>query len=236
LLNRDTDLNSIFVEDPENTYKPSTYFGLQSNLRQSFSPHNDNKIGHEDQALIKIKLPTSSQKTIITKAGFTLVELLVALGVFALLLTVAIPSFKTMLMNSRISSNSDALLNALNYARNTALTQAVNVRVCPLGALNSTTCGANWNNGWTIVTQPTTGLGAVLQSKAFTSGDPTITSSAATVTFDPHGLATTQSNFALCDSRGSTYARSVQVMATGYVQSGQTPGIAVWNNGAITCP
>lgn len=168
-------------------------------------------------------------------AAFSLVELMVTLGVLAIGLTVAIPSVRTMIMNGRLASNADSLANALNFARNTALTQAVDVQVCPLGALNSVTCGANWSNGWIIVTQPTTGVGTLLQSQQFPSTVNLVGSSSA-VTFDQQGLATTQSNFSVCDNRGGSYARSVQVLATGYVQTGQTPGVAVWNNGTIACP
>lgn len=169
-------------------------------------------------------------------AAFTLVELMIALGVFAILLTVALPSFRTMLMNNRLNGNTDSLVNALNFARSNALTLAVNVEVCPIGASNSITCGASWANGWIVVTRPTSGVGTLLQSQAFSPLDPNLSSSASSVTFNLHGLANTQNNFALCDSRGSSVARSVVVLATGYIQQGQTPGVAVWNNGAITCP
>ncbi|HHM0577239.1 TPA: type IV pre-pilin, partial [Legionella pneumophila] len=32
------------------------------------------------------------------------------------------------------------------------------------------------------------------------------------------------------------FARSAMVLATGFVQSGTTPGQAVWSNGALNCP
>lgn len=180
--------------------------------------------------------PSFPLKIIKAMAAFSLIELMVTLGVFAIALTIAIPSFRTMLMNSRISANTDSFVNALNYARNSALTLSVNVQVCPIGAPNSVTCGANWNSGWIVATVPTTGVGTLLQSQEAGPNDPQVSGSAAAVTFDPQGLATTQSNFAVCDTRGSNYARSIQVLPTGNVQAGQTTGVAVWNNGAITCP
>lgn len=169
-------------------------------------------------------------------AAFSLIELMVTLGVIAIGLTLAIPSFRTMVMNNRISTSTDAFANALNYARNTALTLAVTVKVCPVGAANSVTCGASWANGWLVATVPTTGVGTLLMSQQNGANDATVSSGTSIVNFDAQGLASTQSNFAICDSRGSTYARSVQVLPTGYVQTGQTMGVAVWNNGAISCP
>lgn len=169
-------------------------------------------------------------------AAFTLIELLVTLCVAAILLILAMPSFREMLLNSRMSANSDSFVNTLNYARNTAVSQAVNVQVCPLGTLNSTTCGTNWDAGWIVVTQPASGPGTLLKSQQISNINPVLSGSTSSVVFDPQGLATTQSNFTLCDSRGGTSARSIAVLATGYVQSGATPGQAVWNNGSITCP
>lgn len=187
---------------------------------------------------IRSLAPQSSQNATHTlrkhSKGFTLVELVVTLSVFAIIVTIAIPSFNTLLQNARLSANTDSIVNALNYARNTALAQSVNVRVCPLGTANSTTCGTSWNNGWIVITQPTSGAATLLKSQAFTTSR--IAATVTSIVFDNHGLATTQNNFTVCDTRGASYARSIQVLATGFVQAGPTAGVAVWNNGSLTCP
>ncbi|WP_298623659.1 GspH/FimT family pseudopilin [uncultured Legionella sp.] len=169
-------------------------------------------------------------------SGFTLIELLVTLCVLGILLMVAIPSFWTMILNNRISTNADTLVNALNYARGTALTQAMNIKVCPVGSPGSTTCGTDWSNGWIVVAEPASGASTLLKCQQNSGNTPLVSASSTQVLFDRYGLSTTQSNFTLCDSRGSAFARSVEVLATGYVQSGTTPGQAVWNNGALSCP
>lgn len=168
--------------------------------------------------------------------GFSLIELMVALSVLGIMLVIAIPSFRTMLFNSRLNATADALTDALNFARSTSLSQAITVRVCPVGATNSTTCGGNWSSGWIVITVPATGGSTLLKSQQTAPTDPVLTSTVANVSFDSHGLATTASNFKLCDSRGGTFALSIQVLATGYVQKGPTPGQAVWDNSALGCP
>lgn len=169
--------------------------------------------------------------------GFTLIELMVTLLVLSLLIVVAVPAFRAMMLNNRLIASSDSLVNYLNHARNTSLNDAMNVMVCPIGALNSTTCGNNWTSGWIVVAQPSGKTAVLLKSQQNPAASPvTISSSAASVTFDPHGLAVSQSNFKFCDTRGGQFARSVMVLATGYVQSGATPGFAVWNNTALACP
>lgn len=168
--------------------------------------------------------------------AFTLIELLITLGVFSVLLLLALPSFTNMMMNSRMTAQANSLVSALNYARNTALNQEMNVQFCPLGSPNSTNCGGNWSSGWSLITLPTNGGGTLLQSKEFSSTDPVLLSSSANVIFDAHGIATTQTNFTLCDQRGSQFAQSVEVLATGFVQIGSTKGQAVWDNSALACP
>ncbi len=87
-----------------------------------------------------------------------------------------------------------------------------------------------------MVTQPAAGTGSLLKSQQYSPTDPTLSSNVTSVVFDAHGIATTQSNFKLCDSRGGSYATSVEVLATGFVQLGNTPGQAVWDNSALACP
>lgn len=167
-------------------------------------------------------------------AGFTLIELLIAIAVAGIIFGIAMPSLNTFITNVRLNANRDSFVNALNYARSTALTQSVKVQVCPIGAVNSTTCGTNWSKGWIVATQPITGAPVLLKSLQISTNS--VGATASSIIFDTHGLASTANNFTICDTRGATYALSVQVLATGYIQLGQTPGTAVWNNGALACP
>ena len=174
--------------------------------------------------------------------GFTLVELLVSITVMAILLALTVPSFQNSLMNNRVLAQTDALTNSLGYARNVALTQNINVLVCPSNTPGSTACGTNWKNGWIIITQPTTGPAALLQANFSGVNDPVLSTvaiggvAAASVTFDSRGIATTQANFKSCDSRGGTFVRSVSVLPTGFIQSSPTMGVAAWDGSALTCP
>lgn len=183
---------------------------------------------HTKGIFLSYKMPPAS--------AFTLIEILVTLAVLAIIFLIAVPSFRTMLMNNRLSAHANALVNSLNYARSTALNQSMNVRVCPLASANSTACGGSWSAGWIVVTVPASGAATLLQSQQTSTHDPVLSSNTNTVTFDPHGLSTTQSQFKFCDSRGGAFARSVEVLATGFVQAGDTPGQAVWNNSALGCP
>ncbi|MEO6920040.1 MAG: GspH/FimT family pseudopilin [Collimonas sp.] len=167
--------------------------------------------------------------------GFTLVEMLVTITVAAILLAIAIPSFTSMLMNNRLSTQVSVLSGVMQYARSSALTQNINVQVCPFSTTGSITCGANWNSGWIVATKPAAGTGTLLKSYPVSSNAPTLSSATSTVLFDTRGLAVTQANFKFCDNRGASFARSLQVALTGSVILGPTPGTAIWG-GALSCP
>lgn len=168
------------------------------------------------------------------QTAFTLIEVLVTIAIAAIVLALAAPSFQAMLLNNRIKAKTDGLISTLNYARNTALTQSVGVSVCPVGTLNSTSCGLDWALGWMAI-QDASGTPKLLISQQNGPGGITL-SSTANVLFDARGLATSPANFSICDSRGTPFGRSVQVLATGFVQVGDTPGVAVWGSPALACP
>lgn len=174
-------------------------------------------------------------------AAFTLIELMITIAIAMILLAIAIPSFSTMLGNNRLTATANALLVALNFTRSNALTQNNSTQLCPLGAAGSTICGTDWRAGWIVTMLPATGARVLLQSQQSGPRDPVLSPVAiqgvtpASVVFDARGLAATQSNFILCDARGSAFARSLQVLATGYVQLGATPGLALWGS-TLTCP
>jgi type IV fimbrial biogenesis protein FimT len=180
--------------------------------------------------------PYQAAKVVRTNWGFTLIELVVTVCVLAILLVIALPSYQTMILNNRLTASTDSLIGDLNYARSVALNDNTNINICPFSAANSTTCGADWTVGWIVVNQPAVGTATLLKSQQNDDKAPTVTSTLNLITFDARGLASGQAHFSLCDSRGGSFARSVEVMTTGFIQSGDTPGKAAWNNKSITCP
>lgn len=170
-------------------------------------------------------------------AGFTMIELMVTIAISAILVTIAAPSFTSMMLNTRQTTLGNAFLASLNYARSNALSQKVNTQVCPFGSSGSTSCGTLWSQGWIVTTVPSTGTGVLIQSYQTGPHDPTLSavSTTSSIVFDTRGIATTQANFKICDNRGATYALPLQVIATGSVQLGTTQGTALWG-GSLTCP
>lgn len=87
-------------------------------------------------------------------AGFTLPELLVAVGIVSILAALAAPSFSNLIASQRTRASATDLYLALAKARSEAIKRNANVTLSPKGGL--------WHNGWEVI------------GPAVTPGDPDI--------------------------------------------------------------
>lgn len=60
--------------------------------------------------------------------GFSLVELLIALGVFALLVFMAVPAYSAWMQNTKIRNTADSIVSGLQLARSEALRRNTSVQ------------------------------------------------------------------------------------------------------------
>ncbi len=179
--------------------------------------------------------------------GFTLIELMITLAIAAILLTVGVPSFNQVIKNSRLSTQANSLVTALNLGRSEAVKRGQAVTICK--SANSTSCVGNWNssqNGW-IVFVDTDNDGTVdageLILRVFNAlkGGNTLKYSRARVTYNGQGNAPgLNGTFVLCDDRGISEAKGEIVSTTGRVRravDNNSDGIVEDGSGNnITCP
>lgn len=76
--------------------------------------------------------------------GFTLIELIVAISVLAILVSLATPMYQSFVTNNRTRSAAYSLVSALSLARSEAVKRNTAVSVAPLGA--------GWQDGWEVET------------------------------------------------------------------------------------
>jgi len=75
--------------------------------------------------------------------GLTLLELLIVLGIVAIIFTLASPAFVQMVQTARQKSALGELISLINLARNTAIQEQVTVTLCPL--FNNQICASDWS-------------------------------------------------------------------------------------------
>lgn len=125
--------------------------------------------------------------------GFTLVEMMVTLFVLAILLAVAVPSFRAMLLNFQIRAAAEGLNTGLQLARAEAIRRNTNV----IFTLNN---NATWTVGCQVVVADADSDGVddcpeVIQSKEGVEGATKVSievvpAGAASVTFNGLGRVT----------------------------------------------
>jgi len=85
---------------------------------------------------------TSSGSLTHQGSGFTLIELMIVISVLAVILSMALPSFRDFTLQQRIKNAGFDTVATLTFARSEAIKQNGNVTITPTGG--------NWSNGWTI--------------------------------------------------------------------------------------
>jgi type IV fimbrial biogenesis protein FimT len=95
-------------------------------------------------------------------SGFTLVELMVTVGVLAILAALAAPAMGDFIRRGNVTAQTNEILGTLRFARSTAVTRAVIVSICPSTNATSATpsCAAStvFNTGWLIYTAKSAGV------------------------------------------------------------------------------
>ena len=113
-------------------------------------------------------------------AGFTLIEAMVAIGIMAIILSAALPSFRGMLLNSQVRNAAESVVNGMQKARAEAVSRNRNVEF----VLDSST-----SNSWTVRLAV---AGATIESRVSGEGSAnvvtaTLPANATTVTFNNLG-------------------------------------------------
>lgn len=139
--------------------------------------------------------------------GFTLLELLVALAIVAILLTLAAPSFTTTIANHRVKSAASDIHMALLKARSEATSHNASVTITP----NS----GDWKEGW-VVRRGGVTIDNHDPLKGVTISDP------GTVTYRSSGRVLGGVAFTVTSETVSTTQRCVSVDLSGrpYVKEG----------------
>lgn len=166
-------------------------------------------------------------------SGFTLVELLIAVAVTGVLLSIATPGFQSLMQDARQVTSYNKVANVLRFARSEAIKRSVAVSVCPRAS--NTTCGTDWSKGMLVYDDATAngapgvldGTDSVVRVAKMNPAGITVSASAIirpqtsaskqnSIRFNGRG----QTNWAngtwlLCDARGDKEARALIIGGAG---------------------
>ncbi len=92
-----------------------------------------------------LSLPFSCRRNTSHSAGYTLLELMIVLGLVLIMLLMAVPSFRSLLERQKMTSTVNEFFAAVHLTRSEALHRGSRVDLVPAGD------GTDWNNGWVVL-------------------------------------------------------------------------------------
>ena len=161
-----------------------------------------------------------------SERGVTLVELLFAIMVLAILAVIAIPSYRDASLSGRLSAISSDLYTSVQLARSEAIKSNTTVTLC--ASDDGATCSGDWEDGWVVLDAG----GTVIHTGAAVPDGFTVaqTGGTADLSFQPIGVGASAAIFTICrDTPIGNQNRVIAVLATGSASVKR-------NENTTTCP
>jgi len=159
-----------------------------------------------------------------TNTGFTLLELLMALAIAAILVSLAAPSFANIIKDNRLTTQYNELLASLSLARSEAIKRAIPVTVCKSNdQITTPSCGGRWHDGWLVYIDidgdgnlDSSDGDELIRTHSTLPANNTLIFPKNRITFQANALAAGfNGTFTLCDDRGDSDSKGLIVSITG---------------------
>ncbi len=156
--------------------------------------------------------------------GFSLIEVMVVVAIIGITLTIALPSFQSLLASNRLTTSANDLVSALQLAKSEAIKS---------NRLVIVTKNDTWSNGWVVFADNNqnntqdAGETTIGSFDALSTGFTVTPTNSYTnrVTYRPDGRSTTNGSFNFCSPANTADFRRVVIASTGRVKI-ETPTIA----------
>jgi type IV fimbrial biogenesis protein FimT len=171
-------------------------------------------------------------------AGLTLIEMLLTMAILAILTTVAVPGFSTLVLNTRMTAHVNRFVHDIHLAKQSAHRRMQAVALCKSPDGRQCAHDSQWHDGWLVFVNLNQdrpphidpGEPILAANPAYEAG--TIIANRSDFVFRAFETRSTNGTLTFCDRRGADTARAVIVSYTG------RPRVATVTAGEkpLTCP
>jgi len=153
--------------------------------------------------------------------GFTLIELMITLVIVIILTSIALPSFRSMIVSNNIITTTNELVATVNYARSEAIRRGKGITICK--SSSGTGCltggGTYWDSGW-IAFVDTANYGTHDAGEEIIRVWSTLPTGYTLrpnnnfinyLRYDPHGAANNIGTFAICHDSSEVGAKAIVI-------------------------
>lgn len=157
--------------------------------------------------------------------GFSLIELMVTLAIAAIVLSVGVPSFRSVIMDGRLTTVANQFVTSVSLARSAAVRYQRNAFVCTSSNYDDPipvcTASTDWSNGWIVWVDKD--RDAVTDANEIISVFAPLSDSSSFSSLGTAGFAYNARGFSLsggdeltlCDTRTAETGRLIRVNAVG---------------------
>ena len=153
------------------------------------------------------------------QSGFTIIELMLAVVIVAILAGIALPSFNYAIANNKMSSNANEVVGAFNLARSEATQRGSRVNI------SSVSGGTNWATGFRVWRDANgnAAYDAGEEIRVFEAIDSglTLTGTVSGINFNAVGFASAAMTLNLCSDTAAVNDRQLGVALSGRVNIDQ---------------
>ncbi len=156
-----------------------------------------------------------------TAGGYSLYELIITIGMVALVMSLGVPSFGRMLADQRLKVEVDAIFHAVHLARKESVVRRRAVTLCPSPDGQNCEPGFDWSYGWIMFVNLDRDAPAardvdepVLQQYSVSSHNQVV-ANRGSFSFRTTALRATNGTFIFCDKARRAAPRALVVSYTG---------------------
>jgi type IV fimbrial biogenesis protein FimT len=152
--------------------------------------------------------------------GLTILEVMIAVAILGVILAIGIPSYAHISISNRLTSDTNALVAGLQFARSEAITRGEAVTVCVANAgLDACSGGGDWTSGWVILDAAANPIRVHPPLTENLAAEVNVQNGVGAVVFNRNGFSTNSRTIRLCGPRGDTRRiRGVVVSPDGRVR------------------